>query len=579
MVSLLTSLLGLTLVVSAASIPLAEPDGLSSLQPRQECDNSATSRDCWGEYSIDTNWYDVLPDTGVIREYWLSVENTTCAPDGYERYCQTFNGTVPGPTLFADWGDTLIIHVTNNLEHNGTAIHWHGLRQLDSVEQDGVPGITQCPSAPGETQTYQFRVTQYGSTWYHSHWSLQYAEGLFGGMILNGPATADYDEDLGVLFLQDWGHDTAFQNWETAKLGAPPVLETGLINGTNTWDCSDDTSEACIGGGEKFQTIFEAGKKYLLRLVNVAIDGHFQFSIDGHSLTVIANDLVPIVPYETDSVQISIGQRYDVIVEANAESGDYWLRAGWNDACNTNANPTGMTGIVRYNSSSSAEPTSSSNVTTATSCEDEPLASLVPHVQLNVSSSATTIDQELGFTFDDYFKWTINASSLYIDWAEPTLIQMLEGNTTYETEYNVVPVNQTTDDDWVVLVIQDTTGFTAHPIHLHGHDFWVVAQGNGLFDDTSSSVNFINPPRRDVATLPSGGHLALAFKLDNPGAWLVHCHIAWHASQGLALEFVETPDTVVARTQDLTVTALNDQCDVWESYESSDVWPQDDSGI
>lgn len=441
MVSLLASLLGLTLAVSVASIPLAEPDGPSSLQPRQGCDNTPTSRECWGEYSIDTDWYEVLPDTGVFREYWLSVENTTCAPDGYERYCQTFNGTVPGPTLFADWGDTLIIHVTNNLEHNGTAIHWHGLRQLDSVEQDGVPGITQCPSAPGESQTYQFRVTQYGSTWYHSHWSLQYAEGLFGGMILNGPATANYDEDLGVLFLQDWDHETAFHNWEEAKQGAAPVLDTGLINGTNTWDCSGSTSPACVGGGRKFEMVFEAGRRYLLRLVNVATDGHFQFSIDGHNLTIIANDLVPIVPYEADSVQISIGQRYDVIVEANAASGDYWLRAGWNDACATNANPNEMTGIVRYDSSSSADPTSTSEVTTPASCDDEPLASLVPHVQLNVGDDAITIDQELDFIFDDYFKWTINSSSLYIDWAEPTLVQVLEGNTTYETEYNVIPVN------------------------------------------------------------------------------------------------------------------------------------------
>jgi FtsP/CotA-like multicopper oxidase with cupredoxin domain len=187
--------------------------------------------------------------------------------------------------------------------------------------------------------------------------------------------------------------------------------------------------------------VFEAGRRYLLRLVNVATDGHFQFSIDGHNLTIIANDLVPIVPYEADSVQISIGQRYDVIVEANAASGDYWLRAGWNDACATNANPNEMTGIVRYDSSSSADPTSTSEVTTPASCDDEPLASLVPHVQLNVGDDAITIDQELDFIFDDYFKWTINSSSLYIDWAEPTLVQVLEGNTTYETEYNVIPVN------------------------------------------------------------------------------------------------------------------------------------------
>jgi FtsP/CotA-like multicopper oxidase with cupredoxin domain len=75
----------------------------------------------------------------------------------------TFNGTVPGPAIIADWGDNLVIHVTNNLQHNGTSIHWHGLRQLGSSEYDGVPGATQCPIAPGGGMTYRFRATQYGS--------------------------------------------------------------------------------------------------------------------------------------------------------------------------------------------------------------------------------------------------------------------------------------------------------------------------------------------------------------------------------------------------------------------------------
>lgn len=104
----------------------------------------------------------------------MSVENTTLAADGYTRQVLSFNGTVPGPAIVADWGDNLIIHVTNNLEHNGTAVHWHGIRQLNSVEYDGVPGVTQCPIAPGDTLTYKFQVTQYGSTWYHSHFTLQY---------------------------------------------------------------------------------------------------------------------------------------------------------------------------------------------------------------------------------------------------------------------------------------------------------------------------------------------------------------------------------------------------------------------
>jgi hypothetical protein len=70
--------------------------------------NSLTSPDCWSDgYSLSTNWYDDSPDTGVTREYWFEVTNTTGAPDGHERLILSINGTVPGPTIYADWGDTV----------------------------------------------------------------------------------------------------------------------------------------------------------------------------------------------------------------------------------------------------------------------------------------------------------------------------------------------------------------------------------------------------------------------------------------------------------------------------------------
>jgi len=286
--------------------------------------------------------------------------------------------------------------------------------------------------------TYRFNLTQYGSTWYHSHWSLQYAEGLFGPLIINGPTTADWDEDLGLLFLQDWDHKTAFSMWDAARQGAPPTLVTGLINGTNTWNCSESSDPACIGGGKKFEMSLEAGKKYLLRVSNVAIDGHFHFSIDGHNLTVIGNDLVPIVPYTTDAIYVSIGQRYDVIVEANATPGNYWLRAGWVGACSANENPDEMTGIIRYDASSTQDPSSTSTVGTATSCLDEPVESLVPHVAMNVTGNMDIITEGVGYEIDSYFKWTINTSSLYLDWANPTLVQIFKNESVFPTDYNVV---------------------------------------------------------------------------------------------------------------------------------------------
>jgi FtsP/CotA-like multicopper oxidase with cupredoxin domain len=74
---------------------------------------------------------------------------------------------------------------------------------------------------------------------------------------------------------------------------------------------------------------------------------------------------------------------------------------------------------------------------------------------------------------------------------------------------------------WSYWIIQ--TGGN-HPIHLHGHDFYILGTGIGTFtNDTVKTLNFVNPTRRDVAM--ASGWLALAFRTDNPGSWLMHCHI------------------------------------------------------
>lgn len=388
-------------------------------------------------------------------------------------------------------------------------------------------------------------------------------------MIINGPATANYDIDLGLLVLQDWSHVPLSSLWDTAKLGAPPTLSTGLINGANTWD----------GLGRKFQTTFIPGKKYRIRLLNSAVDGHFQFSIDGHNLTVIANDLVPLVPYATDSVTISMGQRYDIIVEATHTTGDFWMRGGWITACSTNGLPANITGIVRYDARSTADPTSTSTVVATTNCGDEPYASLVPHLAMNVGSfTGTDVTlEDLSFAFTDHFTWTINSSSLLLDWADPTIIKIFNDEDIFPTEYNVVAINGTSDQ-WAVYVIQDLTGIGLfHPIHLHGHDFWVIGQSTGIFSLSTATLNLVNPPRRDVASLPGNGYLAIAFKKDNPGSWLLHCHIAWHASQGLSMQFVESQSNIALGMANEADSEAN--CKSWSAWEATMPYAQDDSGI
>jgi hypothetical protein len=139
-----------------------------------------------------------------------------------------------------------------------------------------------------------------------------------------------------------------------------------------------------------------------ITVINTAIDAHFQFSIGGQRLTVIGNDLVPIVPYQTDSLLVSIAQRYDVIVEANAVADNYWLRAGWVLSCLTNGSLNNITGIARYDSTSADEPTSA-GITVGTNCGDEPLESLVPYLAMNVSNYSEVTEDSLSFPFSSYF--------------------------------------------------------------------------------------------------------------------------------------------------------------------------------
>lgn len=51
------------------------------------------------------------------------------------------------------------------------------------MHMDGVNGITQCPIAPGSSFTYEWMAMQYGSSWYHSHYSEQYADGTVGPIV------------------------------------------------------------------------------------------------------------------------------------------------------------------------------------------------------------------------------------------------------------------------------------------------------------------------------------------------------------------------------------------------------------
>ncbi|MCI0506508.1 MAG: multicopper oxidase domain-containing protein, partial [Gammaproteobacteria bacterium] len=121
---------------------------------------------------------------------------------GKKRQAVMINGSLPGPTLVWKEGATVTIRVTNRL-NEPTSIHWHGI--ILPYQMDGVPGISFPGIAPGETFTYQFKVQQSGSYWYHSHSGMQEQLGMYGALVIE-PAEPDRNQaerDYNIV-LSDW---------------------------------------------------------------------------------------------------------------------------------------------------------------------------------------------------------------------------------------------------------------------------------------------------------------------------------------------------------------------------------------
>jgi len=83
-----------------------------------------------------------------------------------------------------------------------------------------------------------------------------------------------------------------------------------------------------------------------------------------------------------------------------------------------------------------------------------------------------------------------------------------------------------------------------HPFHLHGHQFMIVGRSlNYTSDDPSQNLKIHkkNPMRRDTIQVPSSQSATIRFVANNPGAWMLHCHIEWHLEVGLAVQMIEAP--------------------------------------
>nr|ACR24358.1 laccase [Polyporus grammocephalus] len=466
----------------------------------------------------------------------LTLVNDVISPDGFPRAAALAGGQHPGPLIRGNKGDNFRINVidklTNKTMLTPTSIHWHGLFQHTTAWADGPAFVTQCPISTGHSFLYNFRATgQAGTFWYHSHLETQYCDGLRGPLVIYDPHDPhkklyDVDDESTVITLADWHHIAA-------RLGDPiPTQNTTLINGLGRFAGGPSSDLAVIN--------VEKGKRYRFRLINIACDPNYNFTIDGHSMTVIEADGQNTQPHKVDQLNILVAQRYSIVVEANQPVGNYWIRANPN-----RAEAVGFAGginsaILRYAGAPPEEPTTNETTPVAVLNEADLRSLTDPRAPGRPVPGGADVNKRFNLDFNGTNFFINNVS--YVSPTLPVLLQILSGNLTAQSLLPAGSVYTLPRNQVIEVVVPGGLVGGPHPFHLHGHAFSVVRSAG------SKTYNFENPVKRDVVSIgtTTDDQMTLRFKTDNPGPWIFHCHIDFHLQLGLAIVFAEDPQDVKA---------------------------------
>lgn len=526
--------------------------------------------------------YKASPQT---REYYFEISDILAAPDGVWRNMTVINGQFPGPMVECNSGDTIKVTVKNSGK-KPTAIHFHGLLFKNANYYDGATSINQCEIPVNYTYTYEFKIdeNQWGTYWYHSHYSTQYADGVLGPVVIHSQKEHDligdqYDEEV-VVLMQDHYHDTADSYLE--EYLAPenendePTPDNGLIQGSNVFDYKEDFPrpyDEDLSAHHMFK--FKPDKTYRVRLINCGIFADMDFTIDQHPLTVIEADGTNVKPVTVETINIAVAQRYSVLITTNATTANnlFWMQAKINEYCFGHMNPvlnTAIRAIVAYGDDTKSESNVSvfnsmkhhlTNLIKATSVEyqyykdpkcvefDEKLLHpLIPdpapenynqHYRTDVSFMIGGHELDRGYFNLTSYK-PLNTATLYEQIQNTDESLTTTGLTIPWADQFIINVNEKGS---VIDLLVNNLDDGAHPFHLHGYKFWILRATSGNFkfkyyNEIDAKKEYI---KRDTINIPGYGYALIRFVADNPGVWPFHCHIGWHMEAGLLMQFNVLP--------------------------------------
>ena len=399
----------------------------------------------------------------------------------------SYNGSVPGPELRIRQGTRLRIDVENALGVE-TTVHWHGVRVPNAM--DGVPHLTQPPiAANGGRFVYEFDLPDAGTYWYHPHLGSpeQVGRGLYGALIVEERAPPRVDRDV-VWVLSDWRLDAKARIVDDFR-SFMDSSHAGRIGNTVT-----------VNGAVRDTFEVRAGERIRLRLINASNARIYGLNFEGHEPWLIAFDGQPLEPRSLAKERLVLGpaQRADLIIDCGAAAGsrhrvvdDFYSRNAYRLI------------DLAYSSKGAPRPASSPVPKLPANPYPRPDVARAARHRIVFGGGMMGALPDQGSHRGMF--WTVNGAPIADDHHHHAPLMTLERGRSCVFE-----------------LVNDTRWH--HPIHLHGHVFGVVSR-NGKPDPRGESG--------DTVLLDPQTRAEIAFVADNPGDWMLHCHVLEHQATGM----------------------------------------------
>ena len=510
-------------------------------------------------------------------EIRLSVTQSTIDTGDFRKTALGYDGQSPGPILRFREGEEAVIHVTNTLSET-TSIHWHGF--ILPYDQDGVPGHGFDGIAPGETFTYRFPMRQAGTYWYHSHSGSQEADGAYGAIVVEprAPEPFAYDREHVILLNDAHPHPSSrilrnlkmspdYYNRQQRTLGdlIGDARDHGLaaaLKDRADWgemrmmptDIEDVQGYAPLINGlspeQNWTGLFAPGERVRLRVVNGSAMSFFDVRVPGLTMTVVQADGNDVQPVEVDEFRIGVGETYDVIVTPT-EDRVYSILA------ESVARTTMGRATLAPREGMAPEPLpplrDSPRLTMADmgmahgdhsdhgsmAASDGPPPAFEPFYAFGSGLTPTAWNGGKFLSYADLvahrplfpFRAPDREITVRLTGNMERYLWSLDGVKYADSE----PLRLRLGERVRITFVNET--MMTHPMHIHG--LWM------LLDNGSGA----DMPAKHVVAVAPGATASVEVEVDQPGLWLLHCHLAYHMKAGMMRQIVvEDADAPVQAT-------------------------------